>query len=60
VALPADAMLKAPLRVGVSTGAAKALPNTGAARSGLINVLVTDQQAAEAMLVILDAEGAPA
>jgi DNA-binding transcriptional regulator LsrR (DeoR family) len=60
VALQADAMLKAPLRVGVSSGTAKALPNTGAARSGLINVLVTDQQAAEAMLAILDAEGAPA
>jgi DNA-binding transcriptional regulator LsrR (DeoR family) len=26
----------------------------------LINVLVTDQQAAEAMLAIVDAEGAPA
>jgi DNA-binding transcriptional regulator LsrR (DeoR family) len=60
VALPAEAMAKAPLRVGVSTGAAKALPNIGASRSGLINVLVTDQQAAEAMLAILDAEGAPA
>jgi DNA-binding transcriptional regulator LsrR (DeoR family) len=60
VALPAESMLKAPLRVGASCGSAKALPNTGAARSGLINVLVTDQQAAEAMLVIVDAEGAPA
>ncbi len=59
VALPADAMLKSPLRVGVSSGGAKALPNTGAARSGLINVLVTDQPAAEAMLAIIDAEGAP-
>ncbi|MCA9859294.1 MAG: sugar-binding transcriptional regulator [Thermomicrobiales bacterium] len=56
VALPAEAMLKAPLRVGASSGVAKALPNIGAARSGLINVLVTDQPAAEAMLAIIDAE----
>jgi deoxyribonucleoside regulator len=60
VSLPAEAMLKAPLRVGVSSGEAKALPITGAARSRLINVLVTDQQAAEAMLAIIDAEGSQA
>lgn len=58
VALSVEAMLKVPSRVGVSTGSVKALPNIGAVRSGLVNVLVTDQQAAEAMLTIIDAEGA--
>lgn len=55
IALDADAMRKIPRRVGVSCGVAKALPNIGAARSGLINVLVTDEHTAEEMLALIAA-----
>jgi deoxyribonucleoside regulator len=41
---------KIPLRVGVSWGAQKALANIGAARSGLVNVLITDENTAHEML----------
>jgi DNA-binding transcriptional regulator LsrR (DeoR family) len=58
IALDADAMRRAPLRVGISCGVEKALPNIGAARSGLINVLITDEDAATAMLRLIDAEPA--
>jgi DNA-binding transcriptional regulator LsrR (DeoR family) len=56
VALPAEAMLGAGLRVGVSCGAEKALPNVGAARSGLVNVLITDDRAAVEMLRLVGDE----
>jgi deoxyribonucleoside regulator len=56
IALDAEAMRRAPLRVGVSCGVAKALSNIGAARSGLINVLIADEDAATAMLRLLDDE----
>jgi DNA-binding transcriptional regulator LsrR (DeoR family) len=55
IALDADAMHKIPRRVGVSYGVSKALPNIGAARPGLINVLITDEHAAEEMLALIDA-----
>ena len=45
-----------PIRVGVSWGVQKALANFGAARSGLINVLITDEDAAREMLDILNGE----
>jgi DNA-binding transcriptional regulator LsrR (DeoR family) len=47
-------MRKIPLRVGVSWGARKALANIGAARSGLINVLVTDENTADEMATIIN------
>jgi DNA-binding transcriptional regulator LsrR (DeoR family) len=51
-------MLRAGLRVGVSCGIEKALPNVGAARSGLVNVLITDERAAREMLRLVgDADG---
>jgi DNA-binding transcriptional regulator LsrR (DeoR family) len=56
IALDAEAMRRVPRRVGVSCGVAKALPNVGAARSGLINVLITDEHAAEEMLALARAE----
>ncbi len=54
IALGAEAMRGVPLRVGVTSGVEKASPNVGAARSGLINVLVTDDRAAEAMLALIE------
>jgi DNA-binding transcriptional regulator LsrR (DeoR family) len=60
IALDADAMRRVPLRVGVSCGGEKALPNIGAARSGLINVLITDEDAATAMLRLIGDDSAEA
>ena len=56
IVLDADAIRQAPTRVGVSCGAEKILPNIGAARSGLVNVLITDEDAAKGMLQMLDSE----
>jgi DNA-binding transcriptional regulator LsrR (DeoR family) len=56
IALDADAIRRAPLRVGVTCGAEKALPNVGAVRSGLVNVLITDEVAALGMLRVLDSD----
>lgn len=47
-----------PVRVAMGWGARKALPNVGAARSGLANVLVTDEGTAREMLDILNDEEA--
>lgn len=57
IALPAESMLRAGLRVGVSCGIEKALPNVGAARSGLVNVLITDERAAREMLRLVGDAG---
>jgi DNA-binding transcriptional regulator LsrR (DeoR family) len=56
VAASAEAMRGAPLRVGVGWGAAKALPSLGAVRAGLINVLITDEEAARDILQVLENE----
>jgi hypothetical protein len=45
-----------PNRVGVSSGAEKPRTNIGAARSSLLNVLITDEETAGKMLDILDEE----
>jgi hypothetical protein len=45
-----------PNRVGVSSGAEKPRTNIGAARSSLLNVLITDEETAGKMLNILDEE----
>ena len=58
IALDAEAMRRAPLRVGVTCGPEKILPNIGAARSGLVNVLITDEVAATGMLQVLEFEAA--
>jgi DNA-binding transcriptional regulator LsrR (DeoR family) len=60
IALDADPMRCASLRFGVSCGVEKALPNIGAARSRLINVPITDEDAATTMLRLIDAEPAEA
>jgi deoxyribonucleoside regulator len=43
-------------RVAMGWGASKALPNIGAARAGITNVLVTNEDTAREMLAILDDE----
>jgi DNA-binding transcriptional regulator LsrR (DeoR family) len=58
IALDADPMRCASLRFGVSCGVEKALPNIGAARSRLINVPITDEDAATTMLRLIDTEPA--
>ena len=61
IALSAEAMRRTDLRVGVSCGVEKALPNVGAARSSLVNVLITDERAATEMLRLIgEAEGGDA
>lgn len=60
VAVSAEIMRNAPLRVGVGWGAAKALPSIGAIRAGLINVLITEEECAREILTILERERAEA
>jgi len=43
-----------PLPVEVSWGVQKALANIGAARSGLVNVLITDEDTAHEMLSVME------
>jgi deoxyribonucleoside regulator len=56
IAVPADVMRGARLRVGVGYGVAKALPSVGAIRAGLVNVLITDEACAREMLRIARSE----
>ncbi|ACZ42954.1 transcriptional regulator, DeoR family [Thermobaculum terrenum ATCC BAA-798] len=54
LAVSSDVLKAVPNKVGVSWGEHKALANIGAARAGLINILVTDEDAALAMLAHKD------
>ena len=56
IGLGSEDLINIPTRVGVSWGGQKALANIGAARSGLINVLVTDEHTAQKMLDTLKGE----
>jgi DNA-binding transcriptional regulator LsrR (DeoR family) len=56
ISLRRDVLAAIPLRVAVSSGIDKARSNVGAARSGLINVLITDEHAAQEMIEIVEAE----
>ena len=56
IALEFEALKKVPNRIGVSGGPNKALPNIGAIRAGLLNVLITDEPTARNMLHILNNE----
>lgn len=53
VAIGHEDLRRAPNRIGVSWGAHKALANIGAARSELINILITDEDAAQEMLALM-------
>ena len=59
VAVGFEDMRRIPHRIGVSWGADRPLGNIGAVRAGLLNVLITDENAARRMLEILDSEIAP-
>lgn len=54
IALGHDSLRKIPERIGVGAGPEKPAGNIGAARSGLINVLITDEETAGRMLDMLD------
>ena len=56
IAIGSEGLLNIPNRIGVSSGPEKPLGSIGAARSGLINVLITDEDTARKMLEILDDE----
>ena len=56
IAIGAEDMKGIPNRIGVSGGMHKVRPNIGAARSGLINVLITDDATATEMLGVLESE----
>ncbi len=56
IAIGFDEMRAIPDRIGVSGGPGKAPANIGAARAGLLNVLITDEYTATEMLDILNAE----
>jgi deoxyribonucleoside regulator len=58
IAISFEDMSRIPNRVGVSWGAQKALANVGAVRSGLLNVLITDDDTAREMLGIHENENA--
>lgn len=56
ISIGIEDLLSIPNRVGVSSGAEKPLANIGAARSKLLNVLITDEGTARKMIGILDGE----
>jgi deoxyribonucleoside regulator len=56
IAMEAENIKRIPSRVGVSWGSQKVVANLGAARSGLLNVLITDEDTARQMLDILSGE----
>jgi deoxyribonucleoside regulator len=58
IATSLEDMKRIPNRVCVSWGAQKALANVGAVRSGLLNVLITDEDTAREMLDILENKNA--
>ncbi|CAA9466581.1 MAG: hypothetical protein AVDCRST_MAG02-3174 [uncultured Rubrobacteraceae bacterium] len=56
IAIGSEELLGIPNRIGVSSGPEKPEASIGAARSGLINVLITDEGTARKMLEILNDE----
>jgi len=60
IAIDFEDMKAIPNRIGVSGGMHKVRPNIGAARAGLLNVLITDYDTAREMLGILRSEEATA
>ena len=60
IAIGFEDMIRIPNRIGVSGGTHKVRPNIGAARAGLLNVLITDNDTAREMLDTLEREDATA
>jgi DNA-binding transcriptional regulator LsrR (DeoR family) len=59
IALDFESMVRVPTRIGVSWGVKKALANVSVARSGVVNVLITDEDTAREMLRLAE-DDAPA
>ena len=59
IALSFEELRQIPNRIGVGSGAEKPEANVGAARSGLINVLITDENTAIKMLDVLNGQSMP-
>lgn len=57
ISINAEEVKRIPTRLGVSSGPKKPVANIGAARSNLINILITDEDTAREMISILDSEG---
>ena len=60
ISIGTEELQRVPTRIGVSAGAEKPAANIGAARSSLINVLITDEDTARRMLGILNDENSTA
>lgn len=58
VAVGPGVLKNIPNRIGVSWGEEKAVPNIGAVRSGLVNVLVTNEPTARKMLELVEEDSA--
>jgi len=58
ISIDVERFKKIPRRVGIAGGARKAEALLGAARGGFINILITDEPAAQRILDILDEENA--
>lgn len=54
IAMDFEGMIQVPARIGVSWGVQKALANVSVARSGAVNVLITDEDTASEMLRLLE------
>lgn len=59
VALDFGSLARVPIRIGVSWGVKKARANVSVARSGAVNVVITDEDAAREMLRLADDEATP-
>ncbi len=56
ISISSEELSRIPTRIGVASGPEKPAANIGAGRSGLLNVLITDEDTAAKMLDILDDE----
>ena len=56
IAISPEELLRIPNRIGVASGSEKPLANIGAARSKLLNTLITDEDTAGKMIETLDGE----
>jgi deoxyribonucleoside regulator len=57
ISIGTEELRRVPTRLGVSSGPEKPVANIGAARSHMVNVLVTDEDTAGRMISLLDNEG---
>jgi deoxyribonucleoside regulator len=60
ISISSEELKRIPTRIGVSSGEKKPIANIGAARSDLLDVLITDEYTASSMLTILNDESSAA